>query len=102
PSSAFRARAQGSDVMMIAPAVAQYTDNVTMSAAWAKQHNLTPASTYEEKLKALKGMTLAVSSVGGGADQLVRFLAKEARLDPDRDMTISALGSGEAMLAALS
>ena len=47
-------------------------------------------------------MTIGVSSVGGGADQLVRFLAKQAKLDPDRDMTISALGSGEAMLAALS
>ena len=40
-------------------------------------------------------MTIGVSSVGGGADQLA--LAKQAKLDPDRDMTISALGSGEAM-----
>ena len=47
-------------------------------------------------------MTLGVSSVGGGADQLLRFLAKQAKLDPDRDMTISALGSGDAMIAALS
>ena len=102
PASAFRARAKGSDVMMIAPVIAQYTDNITMSDAWAKKNNLTKASSYEDKLKALKGMTIGVSSVGGGADQLVRFLAKQAKLDPDRDMTISALGSGEAMLAALS
>jgi NitT/TauT family transport system substrate-binding protein len=102
PASAFRARAKGSDVMMIAPVIAQYTDNITMSADFARKNNLTKASSYEDKLKALKGMTLGVSSVGGGADQLVRFLAKQARLDPDRDMTISALGSGEAMLAALS
>jgi NitT/TauT family transport system substrate-binding protein len=102
PASAFRARAKGSDVMMIAPVIAQYTDNITMSDAWAKKNNLTRTSSYEDKLKALKGMTLGVSSVGGGADQLVRFLAKQANLDPDRDMTISALGSGEAMLAALS
>jgi NitT/TauT family transport system substrate-binding protein len=102
PASAFRARAKGSDVMMIAPVIAQYTDNITMSDAWAKKNNLTTASSYEDRLKALKGMTIGVSSVGGGADQLVRFLAKQAKLDPDRDMTISALGSGEAMLAALS
>jgi NitT/TauT family transport system substrate-binding protein len=102
PASAFRARAKGSDVMMIAPVIAQYTDNVTMSDAWAKKNNLTRGSSYDDKLKALKGMTIGVSSVGGGADQLVRFLAKQAKLDPDRDMTISALGSGEAMLAALS
>jgi NitT/TauT family transport system substrate-binding protein len=88
--------------MMIAPVIGQYNDNITMSDAWAKKNNLTRASSYEDRLKALKGMTIGVSSVGGGADQLVRFLAKQAKLDPDRDMTISALGSGEAMLAALS
>jgi NitT/TauT family transport system substrate-binding protein len=102
PSSAFRARAKGSDVMMIAPVVAQYTDNITMSGAWAKKHGLTANSPYEERLKALKGMTIGVSSVGGGADQLVRFLAKKANLNPERDMTITALGSGEAMIAALT
>ena len=95
PASAFRARAKGSDVMMIAPAIAQYTDNVTMSGAWAKKHGLTAASSYEDKLKALKGMTLAVSSIGGGADQLVRFLDPAGRASmPDRDITMTAIPGG--------
>jgi len=102
PASAFRARAKGSDVMLISPSIAQYTDNVTMSAEWAKKHGLTEASTYEDKLAALKGMRLAVSSVGGGADQLVRFLAKQAGINPNRDLTITAIAGGENMLAALS
>ena len=101
PASAFRARAKGSDVMMIAPAISQYTDNVTMSDAWARKHGISSASPYEEKLKALKGMTLAVSSVGGGASQLVRYLAKQAKLDPDRDITMTAIPTGDSMLAAL-
>ena len=54
-----------------------------MSSAWAKKNNITSSSPYEEKLKALKGMTLAVSSIGGGASQLVTFLAKQAKLDLD-------------------
>lgn len=102
PASAFRANAKGSDVMMIAPAISQYTDNITMSDAWAKKNGLTAASTYEDKLKALKGMTLAVSSVGGGASQLVRFLAKQAKLDPDRDITMTAIPEGANMLAAMT
>jgi NitT/TauT family transport system substrate-binding protein len=102
PASAFRANAKGSDVVMIAPAISQYTDNVTMSSAWAKKNNITSASPYEQKLKALKGMTLAVSSVGGGASQLLRFLAKEAKLDPDRDFTMTAIPEGSSMLAAMS
>ncbi len=102
PASAFRANAKGSDVVMIAPAISQYTDNITMSDAWAKKNGLTPKSSYEDKLKALKGMTLAVSSVGGGASQLVRFLAKQAKLDPDRDITMTAIPEGANMLAAMS
>lgn len=102
PASAFRANAKGSDVVMIAPAISQYTDNVTMSGAWAKKNNITSDSPYEQKLKALKGMTLAVSSVGGGASQLLRYLAKEAKLDPDRDITMTAIPEGSSMLAAMS
>ena len=102
PASAFRANAKGSDVVMVAPAISQYTDNVTMSSAWAKKNNITSSSPYEEKLKALKGMTLAVSSVGGGASQLVTFLAKQAKLDPNRDLTLTAIPGGANMLAAMS
>jgi NitT/TauT family transport system substrate-binding protein len=100
PASALRARARGSDVMLISPAVAQYIDNITMSAAWAQKNNITPASSLEARMKALKGMTVAVSSVGAGADQLLRFLAKRAGIDPDREMTITAIAGGENMMAA--
>jgi len=102
PASAFRARARGSDVMMIAPAVVQYVDNITMSGDWARKQGITAQSGYEDRLRALRGMTLAVSSVGGGADQLVRFLARQAGINPDRDMTITAIPDGANMLAAMS
>lgn len=102
PASAFRARAQGSDVMMIAPAVVQYVDNITMSGDWARKNNITAQSSYQDRLRALRGMTLAVSSVGGGADQLVRFLCKQAGINPDRDMTITAIPDGQNMMAAMS
>jgi NitT/TauT family transport system substrate-binding protein len=102
PASAFRARARGSDVMMIAPAVVQYVDNITMSGDWARKQGITAQSTYQDRLRALRGMTIAVSSVGGGADQLVRFLAKQAGINPDRDLTITAIPDGANMMAAMS
>jgi len=102
PASAFRARAQGSDVMMIAPAVVQYVDNITMSGDWARKNNITAQSSYQDRLRALRGMTLAVSSVGGGADQLVRFLCRQAGINPDREMTITAIPDGVNMMAAMS
>jgi len=102
PASAFRARARGSDVMMIAPAVVQYVDNITMSADWARRQNITPQSSYQDRLRALRGMTLAVSSVGGGADQLVRFLCRQAGINPDRELTITAIPDGQNMMAAMT
>lgn len=102
PASAFRARARGSDVMMIAPAVVQYVDNITMSGDWARRHGITPQSSYQDRLRALSGMTIAVSSVGGGADQLVRFLCRQAGINPDRDLTITAIPDGQNMLAAMT
>ncbi len=102
PASAFRARARGSDVMMIAPAVAQYFDNITISGDWARRHNITPQSSYQDRLRALRGITLAVSSVGGGADQLLRFLCRKTGLNPDRDLTITAIPDGQNMMAAMT
>jgi NitT/TauT family transport system substrate-binding protein len=100
PASAFRAHAKGSDVIVIAPAISQYADNLVMSQAWADKHKLTSTTPYKEKLKALKGMTVAVASMGGGSSQLIRMLAKEGGLDPDRDLTMTAMSTGENMIAA--
>jgi NitT/TauT family transport system substrate-binding protein len=101
PASAFRAHVKGSDVIVIAPSIAQYADNLVMSTAWAKKNNLSETSSYQDKLKALKGMTVGVASMGGGASQLVELLAKEARLDVQRDLTVTAMNTGEAMIAAI-
>lgn len=101
PSSAFRARAKGTDVIVFGASMTQFGSNFVMSGDWAKKHGITEKSPYEEKLKALKGMVVGVTSAGSGTDQVVRFLAKEAGLDPARDITITALGTGDAMTAAL-
>ena len=101
PVSSFRARAKGADTYVIGAAITQYASNVVISADWAKQKGVSAASPYDQKLQALKGATLGVTSVGSGTDQLVRFLAKQAGLNADRDMTITGLGTGETMIAGL-
>ncbi len=101
PSSAFRARSKGTDVMVFGASMTQFGSNFAMAGDWAKKHGITEKSSYQDKLKALKGMTVAVTSAGSGTDQVVRFLAREAGLDPNRDLTITALGTGDAMTAAL-
>lgn len=102
PASAFRAHAKGSDVIVIGPSISQYADNLVMTTGWAKKNNLTNSSSYQDKLKALKGMTVGVASMGGGASQLVELLAKEAGLNVQRDLTMTAMNTGENMIAALA
>lgn len=101
-SSALRARDNGAPVMVFGADMTQYASNIAVRSDWAKKHGITEKSSYEDKLKALKGITIGVTSAGSGTDQLVRFLAKEAGLRADRDLTITALGSGQAMIAAFS
>lgn len=100
PASAFRAHSKGSDVIVIAPSIAQYADNMVMTAAWAKKNNLTDGSSYQDKLKALKGMTIGVASIGAGSSQLVELLSKEAGLNVQRDLTMTAMSTGENIIAA--
>ena len=99
--SPINARLKGPDIVLFAAIFNQYSSNVTVSKAWAQEKGLTPSSGLKERLAALKGITIGVTGPGSGTDQIVRFLAGEAGLNPDRDMTIVPLGSeGTAMIAA--
>lgn len=86
----------------VAPTTAQFASNLVISGAWAKKYGITNSSSYEDRLRALKGATLAITAPGSGTDLIVRFLAKQAGLNPDRDMTITALGTADTMTAAIT
>jgi NitT/TauT family transport system substrate-binding protein len=91
---------RGNDILLIGASMTEYATNIVISAAWAKKHNLQETSSYADKLAALKGMTIGVLSRGSGHEQLVRFIAKEAKVDADKEMSITALGTADAMTAA--
>jgi NitT/TauT family transport system substrate-binding protein len=100
-NSPLAARSKGSPIVLFAAILNQYSSDIFISKAWAEQHNITAESSYEDRLAALRDLTVGVTGAGSGTEQIVRYLAREAGLDPDRDMTIVALGSSEAsMLAA--
>lgn len=101
PSSAFQANAKGAGVVAFGAVFTQIGSNFVMSKEWADKHGITETTPYKEKLKAMKGAVIGVNTAGSGGDQVARFLAKDGGLDPDRDLTISALGTGEVMTASL-
>jgi NitT/TauT family transport system substrate-binding protein len=102
PVAGFRSRAAGLDSSIIGAVTAQYASNIVVSGEWAKLKKLSAQSSYAERLAALKGITIGTVDRGGGVDQLIHFLAKEAKLNPQSDMEIPVIGAGEAMLAAFS
>jgi NitT/TauT family transport system substrate-binding protein len=90
------------DIVTVGAAITQYASNVVVSKKWVERTGVTSTSSYEQKLKALKGSTFGVSTPGSGTDQIIRYLARRAGLNPDRDMTIATMGTGAAMLPALA
>lgn len=57
---------------------------------------------YPENLKDLKGLRLGVSTLGASSDNTLRFLLKQAGLDPDRDVKIIPVGDPGTQVAALA
>ncbi|WP_082143662.1 ABC transporter substrate-binding protein [Nitratireductor soli] len=100
--SILRGRAGGTDMTMVGAAMDQHASNIVATREWFEKAGLTKDSTYEERLKALDGITIAVASAAGGSAQLVRFLAGEAGVDAERDMTLTVLGVGDTTLAAFA
>jgi NitT/TauT family transport system substrate-binding protein len=100
--SILKGRSSGTDLLMIGSAMNQHGSNIVVSKEWAAKHALTDKSSYADRLKALKGITIGTSSVGGGSDQLVRLLAEDAGINPDRDMTLTVLAVGDTTLAAFA
>jgi NitT/TauT family transport system substrate-binding protein len=102
-SDAANATSQGRDLKIIAGITNQPQMMLTVSSAFAQKHNITADSPLEKRLAALKGGTFAISAPGSMTDDVMRTLLKMAKLSPDSDAQIIALGgAGNEMLGALS
>lgn len=94
---------QGRDLKLIAAITNQPQMMLTVSTDFAKKHDVSATSPLEKKVKALKGGTYAISAPGSMTDDVMRTLLEMAKLSPDRDAQILALGGGGSeMLGALA
>jgi NitT/TauT family transport system substrate-binding protein len=86
-------------------AVSAFTGALDMQFAarndWMARVGVSPKSTVDAKLKALKGARIGSSTIGGGPSQFTRYLAQSVGLDAERDIRILAVGFGAARMAAL-
>ncbi len=102
-SDVSNAVAQGRDLKIIAGITNQPQMMLTVSANFAKKHAVSANSPLEQRIKALKGGTFAISAPGSMTDDVMRTLLKMGNYSPDQDAQIVALGgSGSEMLGALA
>ena len=101
PSEIIKSREKGLDVKVFGALVTEMGANVVFSKKWAKDHQITEDSTTEQKLKALKGIRLAVNGPGSITDAVARYFVGRAGLNPDRDTMLISIPnqSGSMMLA---
>lgn len=74
--------------------------SIVMKKSIAQQKGLTDQSPLADKLKALKGLKIAITSPGSGTDSSVRWSLLTVGLDPDRDVEIVPSRSAQNELAA--
>ncbi|MBI2862869.1 MAG: ABC transporter substrate-binding protein [Chloroflexi bacterium] len=79
----------------------QQSEDLIMRKDVADRLGITEKSPLDQRMKALKGLTIAVSSRGSGTDEMARYVLKTAGLDPEKDANIVTLGSEENRVAGL-
>ncbi|HEY4202853.1 MAG TPA: ABC transporter substrate-binding protein [Devosiaceae bacterium] len=102
PTNVINAQEHGQDLTCFGSNFVQFANGYVIQGDVAKKLGLTDATPVEDRLKALKGLTIGVTAAGSNSDQLVRYLAKNVGLDPDKDMTIVPVGAANVMLAAFA
>ena len=79
------AESKGANLQMIAP-LSTYPEQVVMGNALAKKMHLTEKSPLADKVKALKGQTVAVYDVGGGLQVPVGSAGQRVRHQAERSV----------------
>ena len=75
--------------------------NVALHKDVAKAKGVTEASSFDQKLKALEGLTLGPTRPGALTWQLADYLIKRAGFTPQKEVKVIAAGAGPVLLAAL-
>ena len=95
-----RANARGQKLVAIANVLEGTQTEVVVSKAFAARVQLDPKASSDARAKLLRGARIAVDGPNGFPNIYLKYVAKHAGLDPDRDLVVSPIAP-PAMLAAL-
>lgn len=92
---------KGIRTLTIAAFTGYLATQMTAHNSWLEQSGKSKDSPIEDRLKALKGARIGVSTIGGGPTQYLRYALRKVSVDPERDVKILAVGFGASRMAAL-
>lgn len=92
---------EGAPVQVLFNASRGYGVQVVASNELVERKGLSRDMPLEERVKALQGETLSILNPGDSIDQLYRYAMKLYGMEPDRDVTITALNEYSNMFSAM-
>lgn len=92
---------EGAPVQMLFNASLGYSVQVVASKKTLAAKHVTKESSLEDRVKALKGETVAILNPGDSIDQLLRFVLPKYGMNPDKDIRMLALNNYSNMFAAM-
>ncbi|MPZ79568.1 MAG: hypothetical protein GEV28_03860 [Actinophytocola sp.] len=92
---------EGAPVQMLFNASRGYGVQVVGSNKLIDATGVTPDSSLEDRVHALRGETVAILNPGDSIDQLLRFVLPKFGMDPDKDIRMLALNNYSNMFAAM-
>lgn len=95
------AQQEGKKLLMIASGLNRIFINWAMHKDAAKAKGITESSSLNEKMKALKGLTIGFTNPGALTAHLAGFITRKAGYAPQQDVNMIAIGSGPTWVAAL-
>lgn len=75
--------------------------SMVASKAFMEKRKVTPTSPLADRLQALKGARVGVSTLSGPPAQFTKYLLQSAKLNPETDVEYSVAGQAAARVAAL-
>lgn len=96
-----KAHEQGLQLLAFASVFQELGLDLVLSSEAYRRLGLNAASSLEEKVRALKGLRIGISSAGASTDLMARNLLTDYGLNPDTYVSLQPMGSGGPLLAAL-
>src|ERR1051325_5778501 len=95
------AQQEGKRLLMVMSGLNKVFINWAMHKEAAKAKGITESSSLNDKLKALKGLTIGFTNPGALTAHLAGFVTRKAGYAPQQDVNMIAIGSGPTWIAAL-